>query len=228
MKTILYKTTNIINGKYYIGIHTTDDLNDGYLGSGWLFKKALAKYGKESFIREILETFDNREDALLAEMNYVITNQDDKDSYNLRTGGLGGAIHAESTKKLLSEISKKHFSTEESKKKHSNIMREYYSKNPQSVETKEKRRLKCIGQKRSDETKQKQSAALKKHFNENIVSEETKRKQSESAKNRKTQAWTGKKRPTKVCPHCGKEGADFLMTRWHFDNCKHVKLTDLK
>ena len=44
-------------------------------------------------------------------------------------------------------------------------------------------------------------------------------KKSEAAKNRKNHPWTGKKRPTKTCPHCQKVGADYLMTRWHFSNC---------
>ena len=52
------------------------------------------------------------------------------------------------------------------------------------------------------------------------------KKKSESAKKRTTQAWTGKKRPTKTCPHCQKIGADYLMTRWHFDNCKNLNHRD--
>lgn len=220
MKTILYKTTNNVNGKYYIGVHTTDNLNDGYIGSGWLFKRALEKYGKENFTREILEIHDNREDALMTESKIVVTNQEDKNSYNLRTGGLGGTIHAESTKELLSNITKKQFYSNESREKHSEIMKQYYKKNPQSDETIKKRAAACTGLKRSDETKAKMSKSQKKYFEDNGVSEETRFKQSEAAKNRSRQAWTGKKRPTKICPYCNKEGADFLMVRWHFDNCK--------
>lgn len=216
MKTILYKTTNNINGKYYIGIHTTDNLDDGYIGSGWLFKKALKKYGKDSFTREILEVFDNREDALLAEKEYVITVDEDENSYNLRTGGFGGTTHSETTKKLLSERAKNQYSTEESRTKHSEIMKEYYRLNPQSEETIKKRAKSCTGLKRTQDTKSKIGNSNK----GKIRSEETKQKLSDSAKNRKVKAWTGKKRPTKTCPYCGKNGADFLMTRWHFDNCK--------
>jgi hypothetical protein len=224
MNTILYKTTNVINGKYYIGIHTTDDIDDNYLGSGSLFIKALKKYGKHNFKKEILEIFENIEDALIAEKKYVITNQEDNNSYNLRTGGIGGAIHADSTKELLSEITKNQFASEDSRISHSNIMKEYYAKNPQSQETIEKRKVSCTGLTRSDETKEKMSTAQRKYFENNAVSQETKNKQSESASKRKTHAWTGKKRPVKICPHCGKEGADFAMNRWHFNNCKNLML----
>ncbi len=54
MPAIIYKTTNLINGKIYVGYHNTD-INDGYLGSGTIFSKALKKYGKKNFVREVLE-----------------------------------------------------------------------------------------------------------------------------------------------------------------------------
>lgn len=46
----VYKTTNTINKKYYYGVHTTSDIDDGYMGSGVLLRRSIKKYGKESFI----------------------------------------------------------------------------------------------------------------------------------------------------------------------------------
>lgn len=50
----LYKITNLVNQKYYIGVHNTDDLDDGYMGSGSAIQRALKKYGPLNFKREII------------------------------------------------------------------------------------------------------------------------------------------------------------------------------
>jgi group I intron endonuclease len=84
----LYKTTNLINNKIYIGVHATKHINDCYLGSGKHLKNAIKKYGKENFKREILEFFNSYEDALLKENEIV--NQDfinRIDTYNIVNGG---------------------------------------------------------------------------------------------------------------------------------------------
>lgn len=60
---IIYKTTNLINGKIYVGLHSTDNIDDGYLGSGWVLKSAIKKYGRENFKREVLLVLSNREEA---------------------------------------------------------------------------------------------------------------------------------------------------------------------
>ena len=91
MYYFIYKTTNKINGKYYIGMHKTDDLEDGYLGSGTYFSRSLEKYGKENFEREILEYCNSDEEMHNAEARYITEDVvNDKKSYNLKLGGLGG------------------------------------------------------------------------------------------------------------------------------------------
>ena len=83
----IYKITNKRNNKFYIGMHKTTNLNDGYMGSGKLIKRAIKKYGIENFNKEILFIFDNEEDMKLKEKELVVLNEM---SYNLLEGGTGG------------------------------------------------------------------------------------------------------------------------------------------
>ena len=87
---IIYKTTNKINDKIYMGLHSTDKLEDGYLGSGWILKHALKKHGRENFTREILLVLTSRDEAREIEAMLVdesFTNR--SDTYNLEIGGMG-------------------------------------------------------------------------------------------------------------------------------------------
>lgn len=84
----VYKTTNLTNGKYYIGVHSTVDANDSYLGSGPVLKQAIAKYGPECFNKEILEYCGTREEALTIEAALVTEALTlDTQCYNITIGG---------------------------------------------------------------------------------------------------------------------------------------------
>jgi hypothetical protein len=87
----IYKTTNVLSGKYYIGMHSTHNLDDGYLGSGTRLRRSIKKYGKENFIREILEYCDTRNILKSREEEIVNLNEIAKiDCINLKVGGYGG------------------------------------------------------------------------------------------------------------------------------------------
>lgn len=87
----VYKISNLVNGRYYIGKHQTKDLNDGYFGSGKLIKAAIKKYGIENFKKEILFVFET-EDEMNAKEAELVTEEliASGSVYNLCPGGNGG------------------------------------------------------------------------------------------------------------------------------------------
>lgn len=99
----IYRWTNLINDKKYIGQHF-GDLDDGYVGSGVTFKRAVKKYKIENFSREILEFFELVSPAELDQAEkYWITYYDAVNSpeyYNLTEGGKGTKGHKHSDKSL--------------------------------------------------------------------------------------------------------------------------------
>jgi len=96
MYYLVYKTTNIINGKFYIGAHRTKNINDSYLGSGIALKKAIEKYGIENFIKEILYLANTETDMFDMEKQLISENIGEN-CYNMMPGGRGGFDHINST-----------------------------------------------------------------------------------------------------------------------------------
>lgn len=106
----LYKTTNTVNGKYYYGVHydNPDKKYDYYLGSGRRLHRAIKKYGRSKFVREILERFQTQEEAYRREEE-VVTAELVKDPmcYNEKIGGRGGMRGRKMPEEEKLRISKK-------------------------------------------------------------------------------------------------------------------------
>ena len=91
MKHYIYKTTNLINGKTYIGKHSSQNIEtDNYLGSGKILKKAIKKYGRQNFKKQVLHVFSIEEQAYLKQKD-IVDQQflSRKDTYNITLGGRG-------------------------------------------------------------------------------------------------------------------------------------------
>ncbi len=85
---LVYKITNLINGKFYIGAHRTTNKDDEYMGSGVLINRAIEKYGIENFKKEILFECSSIDEMYTKEYEHVVI--DPKISYNMVPGGWGG------------------------------------------------------------------------------------------------------------------------------------------
>lgn len=179
MKTFnyIYLITNKVNGKIYIGKHSTNNLDDGYMGSGILIKKAIQKYGIENFTKEYLAFCDTEEKLNWFEKFYIKKYNAREVGYNLTDGGEGqlgvhrygsnaamyGKHHSEETKQKISKsnIGKHLFFTEEHKQKISSAL----SNRTLSEETRKKiseshKGIHRKGKPLSEETKRKISAAI--------------------------------------------------------------------
>lgn len=102
MKYTIYKTTNLINGKIYIGKHQTTDPNDDYLGSGKHLTRAIQKYGRDNFVKEVLHIFETEEEMNAKEAELVTADfVKENTNYNMCPGGQGGWGYINSNYSIL-------------------------------------------------------------------------------------------------------------------------------
>lgn len=105
----VYLTTNLTNGKQYVGAHN-GEINDAYLGSGNILYHAIIKYGRKNFKREILEICDTPEESFKLEEKYIKKyNTLSPNGYNISPygGNLPGSKLNEETKKKISDTRKR-------------------------------------------------------------------------------------------------------------------------
>lgn len=195
----IYKTTNLVNGKIYIGQHKHDKLDNSYIGGGLKLQKAIKKYGKENFKCEHIEeckdykTLNEREIYWIA--FYNSTNK--KIGYNIESGGNQSPLSEETKKKLSKKRKGKHLSEETKRKiskatagKNNPMYGKHFSEEilkkisetskgrHHSEESRKKMSEKRKGKKFSEEHNKNLSKALKGR----IFSEEHRRRISESKK----------------------------------------------
>lgn len=106
----VYVVKNSVNDKVYVGAHTTDNINDGYLGSSRPFLKEIDELGKDKFSRTIIQFFNNHEDAKDYERNLLelLFRDNSHRLYNRNILGTGGN-YGEEVNKKISESHKKNW-----------------------------------------------------------------------------------------------------------------------
>lgn len=172
---IIYKTTNLINGKIYVGKDKHN--NQKYFGSGILLKRSIKKYGLNNFEKIILDFCENEDDLNIKEKIWIekLKSNDLTIGYNITDGGEGGdtltnhPFRTEIIRKTTEAINKIKYKISDH---HSDVKGE---KNP------------MFGKKHSEESKNKMSINTKKSFenNPNLIKnlKECRKKLSKGRKN---------------------------------------------
>lgn len=195
----IYEVINLINGKTYIGQHITNDLEDGYLGSGKALKAAIKKYGRKNFKKEII-VFANG----AASLNFIekclvpLWWAELPTNYNMMEGGNNGARMTQEARNKISKsrTGKKFGPMPEAQRLAMSEQRR--GKQPDHLAKLVKENHPRIGKRHSEESKKKMTLAklgkkmpprskeycekISQRMKNRTVSEETKRKMSEAKK----------------------------------------------
>jgi len=213
----VYITTNLLNNKQYVGDHSTNKLNDHYLGSGKLLYYSIKKYGKQNFKKEILEYFPTKKQSFDAQEKWITKYDTCQNGYNISPlGGMGVVgCHSEETKKIMSVKAKARPSPNKGKTfsdEHRKHIGESRKGKLHSEESKRKISKGGIGKRKgiplSDEARKNMSIAL--------IGKPLSEKQLEGRKHIKKT----------ICPYCGNSYIPQHYNRSHGNKCKqHINGT---
>lgn len=194
----IYKITNLLNGKTYIGKHSTYDLNDGYMGSGKMISASINKYGIDIFEKEILE-FTSEDEINEREIFYISHYKSiGKAEYNIAKGGQGGStayMSDEDKRKRTEKIQNSWKSKSEEElndiiQRRANTFKANYANKPEELKEEKTRKWRNSWDKRTVEDRFETSAKqsnFRKAF-ENNMSQEDKVRRSKAHKD----AWANK------------------------------------
>ena len=232
---IIYKTTNLINGKFYVGQDSNN--NPEYYGSGNLLKKAIKKYGKENFIKETLEDCSTEEELNEREKYWIKETRAQELGYNIAEGGQGGNTYTEETRQRISKQFKGRRVDPKTIEKAKKTREKRKQENPDAYKMSEEHRKLMSevhkGKVHPEEWRERQSEFMKNFSNyspdfiemqkgENKIgeknpmwgkkaSEETRRKKSEAHKKNPVRYWLGKKQSPE---HIKKRAEKRIGTKW--------------
>ena len=169
----IYKTTNTLTGYYYYGMHSTDNIDDGYLGSGRRLRYSINKYGQHIHKREIIEHLPNRKSLIAREIEIITLNEiTKKECMNLMCGGRGGFISEEQQLKRAKAAGAASKSKRESDPLFEELIKEKISKSLKKSYENGERKV-CtpswVGRKHKEESKRKigRNSSLKQRGNKN-------------------------------------------------------------
>jgi hypothetical protein len=215
----VYVTTNLINGKQYVGEHSTNDMDcrktKKYTGSGLYIDNAKKLYGRKNFERKDLEFFPTKKEAFNAQEKYIQQYGTlNPDGYNISPkggnwGGIKGCASEDTKRKMRVPKSKEH-------KEHMSLAWIERRKTPVSTQTREK-----LGKAREGKTHDQNSKDKIGYANTIRVWKDESRlnlskKRSSTHHSEKTKELIGKKIP---CKYCGKEMNAGNLARYHNENC---------
>lgn len=228
----IYKITNIVNGKVYIGV-TSASIESRFKkhcyeaenGSSRRLCCAMRKYGISNFHVELLEAVESqfrsqRESYWIDQFSSMLYEK----GYNMTSGGEGtpGALISERQKERISEsVRASRALLSESQKKELTAAANTAKKG--SEESADSR-------KKKSEAQLKRWSAIQPEMRSEIAKKSASSKNPEDMRRSAIKASSdspvnklGYRQPKVTCPHCSKTGGIAAMNRYHFDNCKHAK-----